>query len=242
MNRNLLWQRVGLYSLLRRLYTYPIDEECVAAVMSLSPDDVVGNDGLDAPAHGNHLLAALQQMQEWLAQEETSHRLEALQVEMTRLLEGPGRPLAPPYASYYLNDGQLMGQAAHEALAIYRRWGVAPAGSLVTIPPDHLALELGFLAHLAMVMAEATSTEGTPFQAAAKASDRFLRRHLLAWWPHFYRDLQRNAGNSFFIGLADFTDAALQMDAAWLKALLNPIEPALMATPEPIMNHAWEEN
>lgn len=218
--------------------TYPVDEACIAAVMSLSPDEVMDDDALDGATYGDKLRSALQQMQEWLAQPELSLRPEALHVEMTRLLEGPGRPLAPPYASYYLNNGQLMGQAAHEVLAIYRRWGVAPTDSLSTVPPDHLALELGFLAYLATVMAEAASAEGTLFQAAAKVSDRFLQRNLLPWWPHLYRDLRRNTSNTFFIGLADFTDAALQVDITWLKILLSRTEPARVATPELVTNCA----
>lgn len=233
MNYDLLWRRVGLYSLLRRLYTYPLDKESLAAVMSLSPEEVA----LDGALHNDKIVAGLSQMQEWLAQQKTTRRLEALNVAMTQLLEGPGRPLAPPYASFYLNGGQLMGQAAHEALAIYRRWGVTPVGNLCSIPPDHLALELGFLAHLATVMAESTSVAAAPFQAAAKASERFLRRNLLPWWPSFHKDVQRSADLAFFIGLADFTDAALQMDATWLKTLLNQTE-LLPATPEPALNHA----
>ena len=233
MNHDLLWQRVGLYSLLRRLYTYPLDEECLAAVASLSPDDLP----LDGATYGDKLVSALLRMQEGPTQQESAQQLEILNIEMTRLLEGPGRPLAPPYASFYLNDGQLMGQAAHEAQAIYRRWQVTPAGSLRSIPPDHLALELGFLAHLATVMAEATSIETAPFRAAAKASDRFLRRNLLPWWSHFHQDIRQNTDLAFFIGLVDFTDAALHLDAAWLKTLSNQTEPCPAVMPEPILNH-----
>ncbi len=229
MNPDLLWRRVGMYSLLRRLYTYPLDEESLTAVMSLSPDEIA----VDSSMSDERLASNLSTMQQWLTSQESGKRIESLNIEMTRLLEGPGRPVTPPYASYYLNGGQLMGPPAYEALATYQKWGVTPAGSLSTVPADHVALELGFLAHLARIM----MTETAFFVEAATDSDRFIRCNLLPWWPRFYKDLCNGTDVSFFIGLAGFTGAAIEMDAACLRTLLNHPTPVFAAAPEPALNH-----
>jgi TorA maturation chaperone TorD len=230
MNPDLFWQRVGMYSLLRRLYTYPLDEESVTAVMSLSPDEIA----MDSSMSDERLIAYLTTMQQWLTSQKFGKRIESLNIEMTRLLEGPGRPVTPPYASYYLSGGQLMGPPAYEALATYQKWGVTPADGLRTVPADHLALELGFLAHLARIMATETAFLGE----TARASDHFLRRNLLPWWPRFYKDLCNGTDVSFFIGLAGFTDAAIEMDAACLRTLLNRPTPVFAAASELALNHA----
>lgn len=207
IERQTLPERVGLYSLLRALYSFPLTEALLTTVANLAFEP-------DSP-----LVKPLRQIQVRLDQNESLARtVEALNVEMTRLLEGPGLTPAPPYASYYLHGRQLMGPAAQKVRQVYWQWQVAP-DSEVNLPADHLALELGFLAHLAQLAAESGSEAGT----VLAASRDFLRQHLLPWLPRFCAALATASADPFFIGLAYFTQAAIQSDLVWLEAVVNPV-------------------
>lgn len=136
-----------------------------------------------------------------------------LNIEMTRLLEGPGLTPAPPYASYYLNSKQLMGPPAMAARHVYLQWRAIPTGEM-QLPGDHIALELGFMAHLAQLAVEGDET-------ALSAGRDFLRRHLLPWLPRFCDALAKSSRVPFFAGLAHLTQAAVQADLAWLDHILS---------------------
>jgi len=71
-----------------------------------------------------------------------------LESDFNRLFVGPGKPLAPPWESYYLSRDHLLFQ--EETLAVreaYRRLGLE-AVSLHSEPDDSLSLELSFMAEL----------------------------------------------------------------------------------------------
>lgn len=203
MDRQRLQERVGLYSLLHALYSYPLQEPVLEAVARLKI----------TPA--SPLAPGLAQMQARLQSNGSRPAtLEALNTEMTRLLEGPGLTPAPPYASYYLHGGQLMGPAAVAARRVYLDWQVVPAGG-VRLPDDHIALELGFLAHLA----ERTAEGGPEAEKALRASHEFIRQHLLPWLPRFCAALGDASTDPFFAGLAGFTQAAVEADLEWLNGV-----------------------
>lgn len=202
-----LSERVGLYSLLRALYSFPLTEALLATIANLALEP------------GSPLANPLRQMQASLGQNESLTRaVESLNVEMTRLLEGPGLTPAPPYASYYLHSRQLMGPAAQAVRQVYLQWQVAPDNA-VNLPADHLALELGFLAHLARLAVEPGGETGT----ALAASRDFVRQHLWPWLPRFCAALGTASADPFFAGLARFTQAAIQSDLTWLDTALNPV-------------------
>jgi putative dimethyl sulfoxide reductase chaperone len=211
MMEQYLAERAGLYSLLRTLYTYPLEEKLLAEVAGLV---------LPAAAPLSHPLAQMQAGLLAAARPEGNGHgatvADRLNVEMTRLLEGPGRTPAPPYASYYLHDGRLMGPPAMAARQTYLEWRAVPAGA-VRLPDDHLALELGFMAYLAQLALESE----TERLLALAAGLGFLQQQLLPWLPRFCADLTAAATEPFFSGLAHFTQAAVQADAAWLSKFLQ---------------------
>ena len=210
MDLQRMQERVGLYSLLRILYTYPLQEAVLDAVAHLELPNA-------SPLH-----PGLHEMQARLrADGARAVALDALNTEMTRLLEGPGLTPAPPYASYYLHRGQLMGPSAIAARHAYLEWQAVPAGP-THLPEDHVALELGFLAYLA----ELSVREGAVAQRALYASRTFLRQQLLPWLPRFCAALLSAATDPFFRGLARFTLAAVEADLAWLDEALAglPVE------------------
>lgn len=210
MDQQDLAERIGLYSLLRALYTYPLSDSLLEQIMALTlPPTSPLRDGLALmhaglkPANG-HPNGSL------------TGRTVALNVEMTRLLEGPGRTPAPPYASFYLHGGQLMGPSATEARRQYLTWQALP-DSETRLPDDHLALEFGFLAYLGQ-LALADEANGA---AALAASFDFLRQQMMPWLPQFCGALAKAADEPFFAGLARFTQTAVQADLDWLVTILE---------------------
>lgn len=197
MTDRTLAERVGLYSLLRVLYTYPLTESLLAEVAGLS-------------------LPPSSPLYEDLLKLQASTDVEQLNVEMTRLFEGPGQTPAPPYASYYLHNKQLMGPAAVRAQHTYLLWQAWPE-SEQRVPADHIALELGFMAYLAEV---ALQSEADRAKALA-ASYQFLTDHIMPWLPHFGRAVTRSSEISFFDDLVRFTQTAVHSDLEWLAAFQN---------------------
>jgi putative dimethyl sulfoxide reductase chaperone len=219
MDRQLLAERIGLYSLLRALYTYPLQASLLNQVMALTlPPESPLADGLaqmqaglnPTSSHSNghggngHVDGAM------------TGRVAALNVEMTRLLEGPGRTPSPPYASFYLHEGRLMGTSAEAARRQYLTWRALPEGE-IRLPDDHLALELGFLAHLGQI-AQVDETNST---AALQASYDFLRQQVMPWLPRFCGTLAKAADEPFFAGLARFTQTAVKADLDWLTTIVD---------------------
>lgn len=195
--RGLLETRLFLYHLLGALYRYPLTGEKLSALSGASIEG-------DSP-----LAQALHDLQGTFAEVDDTF-IERLNVEMTRLLEGPGVTPAVPYASYYLHGKQLMGPSAQAARRVYLEWGIEPEQG--SIPPDHIALELGFLSFLAEQALEDERRED-----ALRASLVFLQEHLQPWLAAFCAALETNSREAFFTALARLTLFVAQADEEWLE-------------------------
>ncbi|NWF63965.1 MAG: molecular chaperone TorD family protein [Chloroflexi bacterium] len=202
MTGDMLETRLILYRLLAALYHYPMSEETLEALRSL---DWQENGGA---------AEALREAQSALDAPLSAAMLERLNVEMTRLMEGPGVTPAIPYASYHLHGQQLMGPSAQAVRRLYLEWGVAPEQG--AIPPDHLSLELGFLSFLAEQTLEDDKRED-----ALRASLVFLREHLLPWLPQFCAALETSAREPFFGALSRLTRQVAAADELWLHESLS---------------------
>jgi TorA maturation chaperone TorD len=204
ITRDLLEARLLLYRLLAALYRYPLTHEKLSALANVA---IQGD---------SSITQTLQDLQETLVGMEDAF-IERLNVEMTRLLEGPGITPAVPYASYYLHDKQLMGPTAQAARRLYLEWGVEP--ELGSIPPDHIALELGFLSFLAE-----QSLSDDRREDALRVSLVFLSENLKPWLRLFCAAIENAAQESFFRALAVLTRQLIAADEAWLQeSLLEPV-------------------
>jgi TorA maturation chaperone TorD len=142
-------------------------------------------------------------------------RLEALQVEFTRLLSAPGSEAVPAHQSVYtdtlrldpsgpdssgcglsLRGGEFQGYIGGESCSQARRWYEAigyhppdPAPAMA----DHIAAELGFLAHLYLCEAQALES-GAPADAQAfrQMREEFGARFLGRWLNEFAERLAAN--------------------------------------------------
>jgi TorA maturation chaperone TorD len=200
---DILKMQAGFYRLLSALYRYPLRGEILQMLSELKPQ-------ADSP-----LADGLGQVQAALDVLDVSALEERLNIEMTRLMEGPGLTPAPPYASFYLNGQQLMGPSAQAARCAYLEWQALPEQA--SIPPDHVALELGFLA----VLTEKAMTDDEDQQLAAlRASHTVLREQVQPWLSRFCADLESNSREPFFAALARLTLQVIEADRAWLEDVL----------------------
>jgi TorA maturation chaperone TorD/Pyruvate/2-oxoacid:ferredoxin oxidoreductase delta subunit len=148
---------------------------------------------------------------------------EGLEAEYARLFIGPGRPVAHPYESVY-REGRVMGDYTLAVRQSYADEGLAPEGHSL---PDHVALELEFMAHLARQEAEARERgdeEGA--LACLRQQEAFLGEHLGRWLPRFCQRVLAGEAHPFYAGLAQRTWEHVAQDMAQVRGWLSAAEPA----------------
>ena len=195
--------RALLYGVLSRLLSYPVTPDLLRLICGL---DVPGPAGHDAAGELRRLREAVG------ALGGPDAAVEPLNREATRLFEGPGQPAAPPFGSFYLSGGALMGPETAATRRAYLDAGFLPDPS-VCLPPDHLSLELGFLGMLAERAGGGAEGEAAP---ARWAWWDFIATHLAPWLSLWQADLRRAEAHPFYLGVAGFISEILEADLAWL--------------------------
>lgn len=113
-----------------------------------------------------------------------------------------------PYESVYLDEsGMLNTPLSGGVLEHYREHGYEPEAATTTGAPDHLGLELGFMAHLVEREA-ATRCAGNGDVAEALRADQlhFLADHLVRWAPIFGHLLAQVAASPFYRALGQVVE------------------------------------
>lgn len=142
----------------------------------------------------------------------------------------------PPYETEYYPAGETFqrSQQLADIAGFYLAFGLQPSSSSPE-RPDHLALELEFMAHLLMKARLAISGEDRPgigsdgnasgpeerAMICEDAAHKFFQDHLAWWVPAFAKGLAHKAGGGIYATLA-------RTLAAWI-----PIERARMSIPSP---------
>lgn len=139
----------------------------------------------------------------------------------------------PPYETEYI-DGKLSFQRSAELADIagfYRAFGM-DAGADSPERPDHLTLELEFMAVL--IDLECRATNDDQFQVSRKAQADFVRDHLSWWVPSFVRLLAKENPNGFLAVTGHFLCAFLPTERALLRVAprLLPAQPSRLEQPE----------
>ncbi|MDD2582912.1 MAG: molecular chaperone TorD family protein [Desulfuromonadaceae bacterium] len=119
--------------------------------------------------------------------------LEILQIEYTRLfINATPSVIAPPYSSVYLDqEGNLYGPSAVWVRRFYQQNGFELAGDADI--PDHLALELEFIALLIDEHQE-------------EVAEQFLNEHFRRWFPLFRARVLSGSTNKFYSTLLTLVD------------------------------------
>ncbi len=126
-----------------------------------------------------------------------------LAIDYTQLFHGPVERISP-YESIQLGNGEeLMGAAAGEVRQFMAEVGfTVPAenGEL----PDHISVELAFMAELARREAEALEADDRKTaEFAASLQRRFLAAHLGRWAERFARKVWDRAATPFYTAMAE---------------------------------------
>ena len=148
---------------------------------------------------------------------------EGLEAEYTRLFIGPGRPVAHPYESVY-REGQVMGDCTLKVHQRYSAEGLTPEEHLL---PDHVAVELEFMAHLSRREAEARERDDEEGAVAClRQQESFLGQHLGRWLPSFCQRVLAGEAHPFYASLAQRTWEHVAQDMAQVRAWLGGTESA----------------
>ncbi len=135
---------------------------------------------------------------------------EQLKIDYTQLFVGPFKLLAPPYGSFYLEDGRIMGDSAIDVRNRYEQEGL---DIVIKDAPDHIAMELEFIYYLIARQIQAIDDENIrDIQLYQKKQESFLRSHLTRWLPEFAEKVQENAQTEFYKKLAELTEIFVQKD------------------------------
>jgi TorA maturation chaperone TorD len=147
---------------------------------------------------------------------------DGLETEYARLFVGPGRPVAHPYESVY-REGKVMGDCT---VAVRRHYTAERLASEDHFLPDHIAVELEFMAHLARREAEALERDDeNEALACLRRQEAFLREHLGRWLPSFCRKVLTSGAHPFYANLAERTWEHVAQDTAQVRTWLRATEP-----------------
>lgn len=112
---------------------------------------------------------------------------QAVEFAFNRLFIGPKAPVAPPFASVYLEpEPQLMGRSTLQVRQLYALVGLQFQDKNV-IPEDHISFELDVCRQLTIALTTVDSAE------LRALYDYFLNRHLGRWLPDFIHHVRTAA-------------------------------------------------
>ncbi len=197
--------RQGLYRLLAALFLYP-DRERLARLQNVAlalqqVDDLWGGNPFAGPLE--RLLGVVSTLDQETAV--------AIENEYVRLFQV--RPAAPPYQSFYLDpDGLVRGWIAVQLECEYATAGLTLSPALRELP-DHVAVELEFLAYLCGQ--EAKAQEIGAWEKSVRARERqraFLAGHLGRWLPLFVRKAQEANPATLYGPTIESTSAFIRHD------------------------------
>ncbi len=212
----LVENRSRIYRFLARIYRTEVDEELLSQLSSLTlPED------LDMPgvSEGIRLLV------NYLKQSKDG-TLTELAVDYARIFLGTGVQSgegAYPFESIYTNPYKLvMQEARDQVLNLYREAGLTPSRDN-SIPEDHLAFEMEYMAHLCQNTSEALAAGDTQraVDYLTKQKD-FLQKHLVgSWIPAFCNDVQRVSKTDFYKAVAMITLGYQKIDLDTISGLIE---------------------
>ncbi|HFG2013366.1 TPA: molecular chaperone TorD [Vibrio cholerae] len=159
-----------------------------------------------------HLVEALNRLQD-----RQDAQLE-LAADFCDLFLKSDRDSALPYASVYADQGLLNGKPAQQMRELLGAHGVKVEQNL-NEPEDHLAIQLDFLAHLAI---SANQIEhSAQLSLALQAQSDFISQHLLTWLPAFSERCTQFDAFGLYSAAARLALAFIQQDKHCLDELIQ---------------------
>jgi TorA maturation chaperone TorD len=156
---------------------------------------------------------------------------EDLRREFMNLFKVPGPEYVTPYESVFRDrrevDGQvvrglLMGPSAVDVQHWYRLAAVDVADAYNDLP-DHIALELNFLAHLCGKEEEfIAGNDETRLLRAWEMERDFLKAHVVSWIPALRDRIREKCQHPYFRAVADSAVEFTRRDLATLESVAGP--------------------
>lgn len=182
--------------------------------------------GLAGNAAVDPLAAGLAAVRDALPEPADAAAVEQLAIEHTRLFGGisPRHGLSPPYESVQ-RETAAAAELAAAVSACYSDAGLAAIDP--SVPPDHLGVELRFMALLCHDEMQEWQRDdaGKAVQSLGRQRD-FLDDHVLQWVPGYLRLVQTQAQHAFFRGVATLALDAVPADRALLEEMLAEFDAA----------------
>lgn len=134
--------------------------------------------------NGTEMLKAFLEIRSYLPHLPPPNSADTIEFAFNRLFIGPKEPIAPPFASVYLERDELvMGRTTLDARDLYASLGlVSPWQG--QFPDDHISLELDACLHFRQLDSNLHRND------IAQLYQRFLEEHLLLWVPTFVKRIE----------------------------------------------------
>ena len=194
--------RMLAYRFLSRMYRTALDADVIASLLAME-------ESVQTP-----LGACIESMR---GCDPEQLRID-LAAEYNRVFLGMGPQPIAPYESVYASPERLLMQGPRdEVLVLYRAESLARSGE-TTVPEDHIALELEFMAHLCKEAAKAAAggDQEKALEYRAKQKD-FLEGHLLKWVPALCSDMEKQVRTKLYRAVCAMTRQLLEAEREWLS-------------------------
>ncbi len=221
--------RQSAYVIFSQMLVYPGEERlsAVAAFAATLHEDSQGTTGFAFFGQWQSLLGSLAGI--------TSRPVAELEEEFVRVfLHGQGVAPCSPYESAYTAPE---GEAAAWLMAVlekeYAVSGLALSPTLKDLP-DHVAVELEFMAFLCGTEADAWSSEA--LREGVESLERqatFLDRHLIRWLPAWARRVAVADGGGIYSLVAETAQAFARHDRDLMRLIVDRLGEAAKAAPTP---------
>ncbi len=215
MNIQILEARKQIYTLLSRLFLGPPPHSLLQIILSEFSNEV-----------NNGTQELLDQALEDFIHACKDSNSEILKREFNNLFIVPVGEYVAPYESVFMDErmignkkvsGLLMGPSTIDVKKWYRQAGMELSSDLKELP-DHIGIELRFMAHLCEKELEAETNGDQELLAKIKDTQLgFLETHLSKWIDSFVEKVQSNTKSKFYIALCDVTRLILQEDLVSLQ-------------------------
>lgn len=138
------------------------------------------------------------------------------------------QPKAPPYESFYVDpEGFGRGWVGVGLDRIYCAAGVGVSENHKE-PPDHVAVELEFMAYLCSLQAQALAEQDKAASArAGRHQAGFLDQHLGIWFAAFARRVREASPGSFYDAVAGGADSFIAQELGRPRAEIPPSIPTI---------------
>jgi TorA maturation chaperone TorD len=177
--------------------------------------------GLTGDMDVDSLAARLADLRDELPGQDDAAGIDQLAVEHTRLFGAisPSYGLPAPYESVQ-HEAANCAEVAATVAACYSDAGFTAVDQAV--PPDHLGVELRFMALLCHAEMQAWQDDDAEKAAESLGRQRdFLDDHVLPWVPGYLNLVNTQARHAFFRGVATLMLDVVPADRALLEELLT---------------------